>query len=1013
MAEVTPVEVGLLGPTRLAVGGAPVAVSTPRLRELLARLAIDVGRVVSVDRLVDDLWSGDPPNGAVGSLRSYVSNLRRVLDGAGVDGGTVLATSGRGYVLDLPADAVDVRRLDAAVAAGREAVGRGDTEAALTAFSGAEALWRGEPLADVHDRPFAQPEVSRLEELRRVAREERLQALLDAGRHAEAIPELEALVREDPARERPHAQLMLALYRAGRAADALHVHRIHRSTLVDEFGLDPGPEIEALADRILRQDPTLRRTPRVATPSAPPTRGAASSLVGRAEERALLAGAVEDLRAGRGGVLLLAGEPGIGKTALVEELAATAEQAGLPVHAGTCPETDGAPPLWPWREVVRSALAGGAADELASGDAAAVLELVGATPSTTAADPAGDVERARFALLQAVRVLLDRVAPAVVVLEDVHWADRDSLELLAVVGATARASGLLLVATHRDIAPDQTAELRAALAGLVRLPGARVVELRGLDEAGVHELLSRTLGHADPSTATDLRARTGGNPFFLHQLVSFLDAGGQRDDEVVPAGVRHVIDRRVAQMGDDVRRTLEAAAVVGREAALPVIAGMLDVPVASVAAHVDRAVAHGLLDPPEPGAATTRFVHSLVRETLDEMLGAADRMGLHASAARVLTSLHAAPDEVVAEHHWASAAVTDPVAAAEALRRAAAVARRLLALDRAEEHLRHALQLLDLHPGVDPRVELGVRLQLVHVLTSRRGWSTDEVAAIAGRVREIVDEAGIGPDLIPLWWALWNHHVTRGDLQTADQLAVQLQRDAESHDSPACRVAGHVASAVMHLHLRADAEGALDELAAARTSEALSPPERLAAAPEHLSVALRTTEAVARHVVADDVGARRAAVDAIDTARSLDSPFAEATAHVRAAWVAALGDDPDAAAEHAGAALALCERERFDDLADVAIPLHAWATARRGGPADQTRRASEAIARLRARGQVHLVVQLLRLAAETAAREGHDGDAAAHLAEARALARRTGDMLDRRTLGDPTTEPQSSHNVAG
>ena len=988
------VQVDLLGPTRLVVGDASVAISTPRLRELLARLALDVGRVVSVDRMVDDLWSGEPPKGAVGSLRSYVSNLRRVLDRAGLDGATVLATSGRGYLLALPPEAVDVHRLDATVAVARGAADRGDVEVALRAYADAGALWRGDPLADVHDRGFAQPEVTRLEGLRRALREERLQVMVDAGRHDEAVPELEALVREDPTWERPHALLMLALYRAGRAADALHVHRSHRATLADELGLDPGREIEDLAARILRQDVTLQRT----NPATAPMASTASPLVGRGPELALLQRAVREVRQGRGGLLLVAGEPGVGKTALAEELVISATDAELSVHVGTCPEVGGAPPLWPWREVVGSVLEHGDVDELTAGAARPVLDL-DATSTPSSANTSADVDQARFVLFRGVLALLERVAPAVVVLEDVHWADADSLEVLALVGSVARSRGLLVAVTHRDVAPDQTSELRNALAGLVRLPGARVIELRGLDLEAVTTLLVTTSHGMDPTAAADLHARTAGNPFFLHQLVSLIGSVGDHGPDAVPAGVRHVIERRVALLGDDVRRSLEAAAVVGREAPLPVVAGVLGMPVTVVASHVDRAVAHGLLDEPEHGPPVFRFVHSLVRETLVELLGTADRMGLHAAAARVLTALDAAPDEVIAEHHWASAAVTDPVAAAAAMRRAAMSSRRVLALDRSEEALRRALQLLALHADVDPRVELGVRLELVHMLTSRRGWSAEEVAAIAGRVREIVDEAGIGPDLIPLWWALWNHHVTRGDLATADGLAAQLQRDAESHDSPACRVAGHVASAVMHLHLRGDASRALDELAAARTAEVASPPERLAAAPEHLAVVLRTTEAMVHRMAGDDDGARRAAQEAVDTARGLQRPFAVATAHLRAALVAAMGDDPEGTRPHAEAALALCAQERFEDLGDVALPIHAWSSSRLG-EGDQTDRATDAVQRLRDRGQVHLVAQLLALVAEVASREGRSHEATDLLEEARALARSTGDKLDRWRIDD-------------
>ena len=213
-------------------------------------LALEPGRVVSVDRLVEALWPGEPPETAAHAVQVYVSQLRKAL-------GPVIATRAPGYELELAPDRVDVHRFVRLTQEGRAALEGGDPAAAEGALREALALWRGPALADFLYEPFAQTEIARLEELRTVALEERIEADLALGRHAELVSELEALVAAQPLRERPRAQLMLALYRSGRQADALAAYRAARETLVEELGIDPGPELRELEAAILRQDDSL------------------------------------------------------------------------------------------------------------------------------------------------------------------------------------------------------------------------------------------------------------------------------------------------------------------------------------------------------------------------------------------------------------------------------------------------------------------------------------------------------------------------------------------------------------------------------------------------------------------------------------------------------------------------------------------------------------------------------------------------------------------------------------
>jgi DNA-binding SARP family transcriptional activator len=249
------VEFGILGPTQVLRGGRPVPLPTGRGRSLLAMLVLHAGAVVSRDRLIDELWGDAPPPTVDTALHGLVSRLRRVLEPERAPGapGTLLATRPAGYLLAIEPRQVDANRFRRLVADAEGAT----PEPAAGMLRSALALWRGPALGDHLYEPFAQAAIAELDDLRLVALERRIEADLALGRHREAVGELQALATEHPLRESVHALLMLALYRSGRQADALQVHADLRATLRDELGLDPGPALEWLQGRILRQDPTL------------------------------------------------------------------------------------------------------------------------------------------------------------------------------------------------------------------------------------------------------------------------------------------------------------------------------------------------------------------------------------------------------------------------------------------------------------------------------------------------------------------------------------------------------------------------------------------------------------------------------------------------------------------------------------------------------------------------------------------------------------------------------------
>ena len=243
-----------------------------KLRALLVLLLLHPNEVVPSDRLIDDLWSGEPPSTAANALQVYVSRLRKLL------GRETVVTRPPGYQLRVDLDRVDARRFERLVEEARRALTEAQPEAALHGLEEALSLWQGTPLSDFVYEPFAQNEINRLEELHVAALEEGFEARLALGRGAELVAELEALVAEHPLRERLRSQLMVALYRSGRQAEALELYQETRRRLVDELGIEPSPALQRLETAILRQDPALE-APASAGPAAvpeapPPTREA-------------------------------------------------------------------------------------------------------------------------------------------------------------------------------------------------------------------------------------------------------------------------------------------------------------------------------------------------------------------------------------------------------------------------------------------------------------------------------------------------------------------------------------------------------------------------------------------------------------------------------------------------------------------------------------------------------------------------------------------------------------------
>jgi len=303
----------ILGPLEVADNGRELVIASGKQHALLAILLLHANEVISRDRLIEELWGEHPPATAAKSLQVQISRLRKALGG----GEGPIITGPNGYSIRVARGELDLERFGRLAEEGRSALGADDPERAAGLLREALSLWRGPPLADFTYEAFAQMEIGRLEELRLAALEDRIDADLARGRHAELVAELEALVAAHPLRERFRRQLMLALYRAGRQADALQAYRAARGKLMDEFGLEPTPELRQLEQAILTHDAAVRAP---AAPAARPSGLPApvTRTIGRDGERDAVSHLLrqDDVR-----LVTLTGLGGVGKTRLALEVA--------------------------------------------------------------------------------------------------------------------------------------------------------------------------------------------------------------------------------------------------------------------------------------------------------------------------------------------------------------------------------------------------------------------------------------------------------------------------------------------------------------------------------------------------------------------------------------------------------------------------------------------------------------------------------------------------------------------
>jgi DNA-binding SARP family transcriptional activator len=876
-------EFRLLGPLEVVEQGRSLTLGGVKQRGVLALLLLHANEVVATERLIDELWGESPPATVVKSIQVYVSRLRKQL------GDGRLETRAPGYVLHVDPSELDLARFERLVA---EARGAGPVSAAQM-LREALALWRGAPIADLAYEPFAQPEIARLEELRLAALEQRLDAELAAGRHAELVGELEARVKEHPLRERMRGQLMLCLYRCGRQAEALDAFRSARAVLVEQMGIEPGRRLRALHEAILRQDPGLE----LATPAARAQRG---GFVGRERELAALVGGLDDAAAGGGSLFLLAGEPGIGKSRLAEEAIACARTRGARVLVGRCWEAGGAPAYWPWVQALRPYLRDTDAETLRSqlregaADVARLLpelrELLGGLDPAPALEP----EEARFRLFDSLTTFLRRMAatrPLVLLLDDLHAADEPSLLLLRFVARELGDSRLMIVGAYRDIDPTLADPLARTLAELAREPATRTLALGGLGEADVERFIELAApGASAAELAPAVHAETEGNPLFVGEIVRLLAAERRLGEPptaplAIPQSVREVIGRRLRRLSDECNGLLTLASVLGREFDLDTLAGVSRLERDAVLELLDEAIDARVVAAIPGAIGRMRFAHALIRDAAYHRLTSSRRAQLHRQVGETLETVYAEDlDSHLGElaHHYFQAATADK--AIDYARRAGSRAVTLLAYEEAVRLYTMALDALG--PNGAAAAPLRGELLLDLAGAQARAGDTPGAKSTFLRAAELARSAGL-PAMLARAAAgyggrfLWTHAV-------ADEQLVPLLEDALSglgEDDGVLRVQllSRLAAALRHAPSRERRERICEE--ALELARAIGDPPTLAYALAATAAALIAPHnARARLAEGDEIIAQ--AARARDRERLFDG-------HEHAYWAAWELGDPD------------------------------------------------------------------------------------------------------------------------
>lgn len=649
-AQSDSIEVLLLGTVAVTSAVSSEPLRGRRQRITLARLALAEGRPAPVSALIDDLWPEKRPKDAAHALQAHMHRLRQTLQ---LD----IEFINDGYRLADDRISVDARRFTQSSERGRALLAAGEAELAATELEGALGLWRGPALSDIDDVLGLRPFALRLDEMRRQADADRVEALLGCARGHEVIGELRAAVAIDPLRERSWHQLIRALWSEGQESAALTAYGQAREAFVEALGAEPGSKLRELHQMMLEGRPAEDRAP---VPSADRHRHGTTSqtagIIGRARELALLDQAWSRSRAGIQ-VVTITGEPGIGKSHLGEHFLRAAAGADAVVLQGRCaPWT--ATAYQPFADVVHHFLTEfpDLVDESElqkrAPQLATILPELG-DAQTAVSDAIGVDAHATMDAVAAWLAEVSRRHPVALFIEDVQWADEQTLLTLRRLLHSPRNVKALIVVTMRD-QHDEVDE-SSPLAELLR-QSDRVthVHLARFTDSDVARLVSAERVRLATSASVPqwfdeyVRAASGGNPLFVVELTRHLlmtEAVGAHDIRSLPPGVSSVVWSRVDAMPADAKSVLQHAAVIGHRFELGYAASVSGMSEAEAETVLRPALQHHLIEPDGDSLRQFRFSHDIVRMALYDSLPALLRARLHERVA-VLIEAEAMLDDL-------------------------------------------------------------------------------------------------------------------------------------------------------------------------------------------------------------------------------------------------------------------------------------------------------------------------------------------------------------------------------
>lgn len=732
-----PLRISVAGVMEIAVDDVPVEMDRlGRVGRLFwVHLVCERQRPVAKDELAEVLWGEDRlPRSWEQMLRGSASKLRTILATAGLDPTVALSSSFGAYQVRLPPDAVvDVEEAQSNVERAIAALSTGNaTDAHRAAAAAVEVAGRG--FMPGWSGIWVDRRGAELRELHLRALDVLAQAAVATGQWADAVGAAEQVVALQPFRESAHQVLMTAHCGAGNPAEALRAYDRCRGVLAEELGASPSTATESIYLSLLADEPPAGTidASRIPLPLAL-VATADSFLVGRKTESDRLRGALGRATAHGPQIVLIAGEPGVGKTALVADFARDAHAGGARVLYGRCDEELGVA-YQPFAEAFGHYLANCPLPELN-----AHVERHGCEVSPIAPElmrrlpdhppPVTDSDGDRYRLFEAATDLVNRAShggPLLLVLDDLHWAAPPTLALLRHV-LRARTAPLVVVGTYRHTEVGADHPLAATLADLWREPGVGRIVLEGLEEEGVAAFVERTggpLGIDEHALARALHARTAGNPFFMGEFLRYVAETGavyrregtwsyyqDSEDLGVPEGVRDVLTRRLGRLSDAANRVLTLASVIGTEFDLALVEHLTQPAAADVTLDaLDQAVDAQVVV--EMGTGHYRFAHALVRDTIYSALTATRKARLHHHVGKALASLPGDHDVRLPSlaHHFVQAAADG--AATEAGNYAIAAARQAFDKSAWEDVLVYVKSGLDVLSQVEPS-HLALRFELL------------------------------------------------------------------------------------------------------------------------------------------------------------------------------------------------------------------------------------------------------------------------------------------------------------